>query len=122
MLWAALIYAALGSLLSYGVGRNLIHRNAERYASEAVLRFSLVRVNEHLDAIALAKGEADERRRVERYLADVLAAVRRLALGLTHLEWVKAGFGWITTVAPILVAAPLYFSGDRKSTRLNSSH
>src|SRR3546814_17622161 len=23
----------------------------------------------------------------------------------------KAGFGWITTVAPILVAAPLYFSG-----------
>src|SRR3546814_14048760 len=27
------------------------------------------------------------------------------------LEWVKAGFGWITTVAPILVAAPLYFSG-----------
>lgn len=111
MLWAALIYAGLGSLLSYGVGRNLIHRNAERYASEAVLRFSLVRVNEHLDAISLAEGEADERRRIERYLADVLAAMRRLALGLTHLEWVKAGFGWITTVAPILVAAPLYFSG-----------
>lgn len=111
MLWAALIYAGLGSLLSYGVGRNLIHRNAERYASEAVLRFSLVRVNEHLDAISLAEGEADERRRIERYLADVLAAMRRLALGVTHLEWVKAGFGWITTVAPILVAAPLYFSG-----------
>lgn len=111
MLWAALIYAGLGSLLSYGVGRNLIHRNAERYASEAVLRFSLVRVNEHLDAISLAEGENDERLRIERYLADVLAAVRRLALGLTNLEWVKAGFGWITTVAPILVAAPLYFSG-----------
>lgn len=111
MLWAALIYAGLGSLLSYGVGRNLIHRNAERYASEAVLRFSLVRVNEHLDAISLAEGEHDERLRIERYLADVLAAVRRLALGLTHLEWVKAGFGWITTVAPILVAAPLYFNG-----------
>lgn len=111
MLWAALIYSAVGSLLSFGVGRNLIHRNAERYASEAVLRFSLVRINEHLDAISLAEGEADERRRVEIYLADVLAAVRRLALGLTNLEWVKAGFGWITTVAPILVAAPLYFSG-----------
>ncbi|NGY04667.1 ABC transporter ATP-binding protein/permease [Solimonas terrae] len=111
MLWAALLYAGLGSLLSYGVGRNLIHRNAERYASEAVLRFSLVRVNEHLDAISLAEGEDDERLRIERYLADVLAAVRRLALGLTNLEWVKAGFGWITTVAPILAAAPLYFSG-----------
>src|SRR3546814_16214539 len=110
MLWAALIYAALGSLLSYGVGRNLIHRNAERYASEAVLRFSLVRVNEHLDAIALAEGEADERRRVESYLPDVLAAVRRLALGLTPLDWLQAGLGWLTTVSPLLVAATLYFS------------
>jgi putative ATP-binding cassette transporter len=111
MLWAALIYAGMGSLLSYGVGRNLIHRNAERYAREAELRFSLVRINEHLDAISLAEGEGDERRRLETSLAEVLAAVRRLALGLTHLEWVKAGFGWITTVAPILAAAPLYFSG-----------
>jgi len=111
MLWAALLYAGLGSLLSYGVGRNLIHRNAERYAREAELRFSLVRINEHLDAISLAEGEHDERRRVELHLADVLVAMRRLALGLTNLEWVKAGFGWITTVAPILVAAPLYFNG-----------
>jgi putative ATP-binding cassette transporter len=31
--------------------------------------------------------------------------------GLTNLTWITAGFGWITTVAPILVAAPLYFSG-----------
>jgi len=41
----------------------------------------------------------------------VLAATRRLVRGLTNLTWVTAGFGWITIVAPILVAAPLYFSG-----------
>ena len=34
-----------------------------------------------------------------------------MVLGLTNLTWVTAGFGWITVVAPILVAAPLYFSG-----------
>jgi putative ATP-binding cassette transporter len=111
MLWAAILYAAAGSLLSYWVGGNLINRNAERYAREADLRFSLVRINEHLDGISLAAGEEDERRRVEMHLGNVLAATRRLVTGLTNLAWITSGFGWITTVAPILVAAPLYFTG-----------
>jgi vitamin B12/bleomycin/antimicrobial peptide transport system ATP-binding/permease protein len=111
MLWVAVIYAATGSLLSYWVGRSLIARNAERYAREADLRFALVRINEHLDGIALASGETDERRRVELHLNQVLAATARLVAGLTNLTWVTSGFGWITNVAPILVAAPLYFTG-----------
>jgi vitamin B12/bleomycin/antimicrobial peptide transport system ATP-binding/permease protein len=111
MVWAAILYAGVGSLLSYWVGRSLIHRNADRYAREADLRFSLVRVSEHLDGISLASGEADETRRVELHLTEVLAATRRLVTGLTNLTWVTSGFGWVTQVAPILVAAPLYFSG-----------
>ena len=111
MLWVAVIYASTGSLLSYWVGRSLIPRNAERYAREADLRFALVRINEHLDGIALAAGETDERRRVELHLRQVLAATARLVTGLTNLTWVTAGFGWITIIAPILVAAPLYFTG-----------
>ena len=111
MLWAAISYALVGSLLSYIVGRSLIRRNADRYAREADLRFSLVRINEHVDGIALAEGEADERRRVEQHLGSVMTAMKRLVRGLTNLTWVTAGFGWITGIAPILVAAPLYFSG-----------
>jgi putative ATP-binding cassette transporter len=94
----------------YWVGRSLIERNAERYAREAELRFSLVRVNEHIDAIALAGGEADEARRIELDLAGVLLAMRKLVTGLTNLTWVTAGYGWFTLVAPILAAAPLYFA------------
>jgi putative ATP-binding cassette transporter len=112
MVWAALLYAGLGSLVSYFVGRDLIHRNAERYAHEAELRSSLVRVNEHTDGIALASGEADELRRVQLDLTAVLTATWHLVSGLTNLTWVTAGFGWVTLVAPILVAAPLYFTGS----------
>jgi len=111
MLWAAISYALLGSLLSYVVGRSLIRRNADRYSREADLRFSLVRINEHVDGIALAEGEEDERRRVEQHLGNVMTTLKRLTRGLTNLTWVTAGFGWITGIAPILVAAPLYFSG-----------
>jgi putative ATP-binding cassette transporter len=112
MVWAATAYSGSASLLSYWVGRNLIERNAERYAREADLRFSLVRVNEHIDAIALSSGEADEARRIEVDLAGVLAATRSLVSGLANLTWITAGYGWFTLVAPILVAAPLYFAGN----------
>jgi vitamin B12/bleomycin/antimicrobial peptide transport system ATP-binding/permease protein len=112
MVWAAIIYSGSASLLSYWVGRNLIDRNAERYAREADMRFSLVRVNEHIDAIALSGGEADEERRIELDLAAVLTATARLVTGLTNLTWITAGYGWFTLVAPILVAAPLYFAGN----------
>jgi putative ATP-binding cassette transporter len=112
MVWAAIVYSGSASLLSYWVGRSLIDRNAQRYAREADLRFSLVRVNEHIDAIALAAGEADEERRIEVDLTAVLAATGRLVTGLTNLTWITAGYGWFTLVAPILVAAPLYFAGN----------
>jgi len=112
MVWAAIVYSGSASLLSYWVGRNLIDRNAERYEREADLRFSLVRVNEHIDAIALSGGEADEARRIELDFAAVLGAMRRLVSGLTNLTWITSGYGWFTLVAPILVAAPLYFAGN----------
>jgi putative ATP-binding cassette transporter len=112
MVWAGILYAGSASLLTYWVGRNLIGRNAERYAREADLRFALVRVNEHIDAISLAGGEAGEARRINVKLAAVLAAMRGLVIGHTNLTWVTAGYGWLTIVAPILVAAPLYFSSN----------
>ena len=111
MVYAAIAYAGSASLLSYWVGKSLIARNAERYQRESDLRFSLVRVNEHLDAISLAHGEGDEARRIGIDLAAVLAATRRIVLGLTNLTWITAGYGWFTLVAPILAAAPLYFDG-----------
>ena len=112
MVWAAIVYSGSASLLSYWVGKSLIGRNADRYAREADLRFSLVRVNEHIDSIALAGGEPDETRRIELDLQSVLKAMRLLVTGTTNLTWVTSGYGWFTLVAPILVAAPLYFSGD----------
>jgi putative ATP-binding cassette transporter len=112
MVWAAIVYSGSASLWSYWVGRSLIDRNADRYAREADMRYSLVRVNEHIDAIALSAGEADEARRIELDLRAVLAATARLVTGLTNLTWITAGYGWFTLVAPILVAAPLYFAGN----------
>ncbi|PWL17062.1 glycosyl transferase family 1 [Falsochrobactrum shanghaiense] len=112
MVWAAVIYAGSASLLTWIVGRSLVNHNANRYAREADFRYSLMRVNEHIDAVTLVRGEADELRRINRDIDAVLVAIKRIVIATTGLTWVTAGYGWFTIVAPILVAAPVYFAGD----------
>ncbi|MHC1548340.1 ABC transporter ATP-binding protein/permease [Phyllobacterium sp. K27] len=112
MVWAAILYAGLASWLSWLVGRKLIKYNADRYQKESELRFSLMRVNEHIDAISLYRGEGDENRRLGFDVDRLLASIRLLVRALTQLTWVTSGYGWITIVAPILVAAPVYFAGN----------
>jgi putative ATP-binding cassette transporter len=112
MVWCALIYAAIGSSLSWLVGNPLIRLNAERYAREAGFRFALVRVNEHADSMALYGAEVDEQRRLGDEIGKVLDAMRRLVGGLTRLTWITAGYGWLAIIAPILVASPGYFGGN----------
>ncbi|MFK0684036.1 ABC transporter ATP-binding protein/permease [Ochrobactrum sp. BD67] len=111
MVWAVIIYAASASWLTWIVGRSLVNINANRYAREADFRASLMRVNEHLDAITLSRGEGDERRRLDLDIDAVLGAIRKIVYATTRLTWVTAGYGWLTIVAPILVAAPVYFGG-----------
>jgi putative ATP-binding cassette transporter len=71
-----------------------------------------VRVNERNDAIAFFGGEEDEKQRLHYELEPVLDIMRRLVSSLTRLTWITAGYGWFTIVAPIIVAAPGFFTGD----------
>ncbi|WP_104666331.1 ABC transporter ATP-binding protein/permease [Ensifer adhaerens] len=112
MVWAAILYAGTASWLSWLVGRPLVALNGEHYAREAALRFSLMRVNEHIEAVSLSSGEANEKKRLQRDLASVLEISYGLLRAVTRLTWVTGGYGWITVVAPIVIAAPVYFAGD----------
>ncbi|HEY2010013.1 MAG TPA: SbmA/BacA-like family transporter [Rhizomicrobium sp.] len=112
MVWAAIAYAVSASLLSYWVGHSLVPRNAQRYQRESELRAALMRTNEHVVADEVRGRSLDAaRRKIRDRLNGVLGAMWRLVLGLTNLTWITAGYGWLMLVAPILVAAPAYFSG-----------
>jgi putative ATP-binding cassette transporter len=111
MVWAALLYAAIGSWLTWLVGRPLIGLNATRYAREADLRFALVRVSESAESIAFYAGEPDERRILTRYVDQVIGVQRKMSNALSRLVWITSGYGWLTIVVPILVALPGYLHG-----------
>lgn len=111
LIWAVLLYAGTASFLTWLVGRNLVGLNANRYAKEAELRAALIRTNHHIGAITLAHGEASENGRLRKTVNDVLDAIWRIALATTKLTGITAGYGWVSNVAPIIIASPIYFGG-----------
>ncbi|PPQ39470.1 putative ATP-binding cassette transporter [Rhodoblastus acidophilus] len=112
MVWAALIYAGAASFLSWRAARKLVPLTAERYARESDLRFALVHASDHGEGIAVHRGEAEERGKLNARFDRLLAVLRRLIGVTTRLTWVTAGSGWIMLAAPTLVASPAYFAGD----------
>jgi putative ATP-binding cassette transporter len=112
MVWCALAFTFIGSGLTYLFGRPLIAINAELYAREGAFRTALVNINEHAEGISLDRGECDERNVAKHRLSEVLKLDQALASMRARLTWVTAGYGWIGLIAPIIVAAPGYFSNS----------
>lgn len=111
MVWAALLYAAIGSWLSWRLGRPLVAFNTDRYAREADLRAALVRTHERAHCVALYDDERHEQRHLLADLTAVLGVMRQIVGASVRLTWVTAGYGWVAIVVPILVASPGYFGG-----------
>jgi putative ATP-binding cassette transporter len=111
MVWAALLYALIGSSLTYLVGRPLVGINVRRTMTEADLRFGLTRARESGESIALIRGEADERRGVEALFGRVREAMRALMRSQRNLMWLTSAYGTLAMIFPTVVASPAYFSG-----------
>ena len=65
MMWVAVAYAAIGSWLTYKIGRPLVRVNFDLQRYNADFRYRMVRVRENAESIALYGGEADEKRRLD---------------------------------------------------------
>ena len=112
MVWAALAYAGVASGISWLLGRPLIRLNADHYAREADMRAALVRASDGIEGISGEKAEAEEKDRLLLHLKAVVLTTRRIMSAAIRLQWFTAGYGWVTVVAPIVIASPVYFAGD----------
>ena len=108
---AAVIYAVVGSFFANLVGRRLIPLNFMQQRYEANFRFSLVRVRENAEAIALYNGERREADVLNTRFADVFANGWRVLFTQVQLAFYQTGYAQIAIIFPLLVAAPRYFSG-----------
>ena len=112
MVWIALAYAAVGTAITFVLGRPLVAATDERQTQEADFRFGLVRTLENAEGIALLRGEPDERRHLLTAFAGIRAAWDRQTRSLRHLIMLTNGYGTLAAIVPVVVAAPRYFSGS----------
>ncbi|MBC7444920.1 MAG: ABC transporter ATP-binding protein/permease [Polaromonas sp.] len=111
MVWMAVLYCAVGSVITHYIGRPQIRLNFQQQRVEADFRHHLVRVREYSESIALDKGESVERAQLDTRFAAVLANYLKLIKKQKNLVWFTNFFGQAAVVFPFIVAAPRFFSG-----------
>ncbi len=111
MVWMAVLYCVLGSVITHYIGRRLIPLNFQQQRYEADFRHHLVRVREYSESIALDQGERVEQASLAQRFGSVLGNYLKLIKAQKNLTWFTVGFGQAAVVFPFIVAAPRFFSG-----------
>jgi putative ATP-binding cassette transporter len=111
MVWVALVYSAVGTWLVHKIGRPLVRINFNQQRLEADFRYSLVRLRENAEGVALYGGEADESKGFAARFGAIIGNWREIMRFTKRLTWFTSGFGQIANVFPVVVAAPRYFAG-----------
>ena len=110
MLWVALLYCGVGTVLTHYVGRALIPLNYQQQRREADFRHHLVRVREYSEAIAMDRGEVVESQQLNLRFDHVLRNYLQLIDAQKRLTMFTSTFYQASAVFPFIVAAPRFFS------------
>ncbi len=111
MVWVAIAYCLVGSVLTHYIGRSQIKLNFFQQKYEADFRHHMVRVREYSESIALDKGEPVERSHLGTRFSIVLSNYIALIKAQKNLIWFTSFFGQAAIIFPFVVAAPRFFSG-----------
>lgn len=111
MVWVALAYALVGTVLTHLVGRPLSILNFRQQRVEADFRYALMRIRENMESIALYRGEHEEGVTLRHRFASVIENWYQIMRRTKLLNSLVNGYGQIAVIFPIVVAAPRYFAG-----------
>jgi vitamin B12/bleomycin/antimicrobial peptide transport system ATP-binding/permease protein len=121
MVWLAILYAVVGTIITVKIGRPLVGLNFNQQRVEADFRYSLVRLRENTESVAFYRGEPREgeifRGRFGHLFSNFWSIMKRQKL----LGWFVFGYGQASVIFPYIVQAPRYFAkqiqlGDLQQT------
>ena len=111
LIWAALLYAVIGTLGAHFIGWPLVQYQFNQQRYEADFRFAIARVTDHAEAVALMRGEPVEREELGRRFLNLVRNWTALVRRQTKLTAFVAGYGHISTVVPIFIVTPAFLTG-----------
>jgi putative ATP-binding cassette transporter len=110
MVFAALIYAIAGTLLTRWIGNPLVRLNFDQQRYEADFRFSMVRLRENAENVAFYGGEPRELDTFKTRFARIVANWWGIIIRRKKLTWFTTGYSQLAIIFPFVVAAPRYFN------------
>ncbi|MGE7368774.1 ABC transporter ATP-binding protein/permease [Neorhizobium sp. NPDC001467] len=109
---AAVIYATITSGSIAFIARHFVQVSEVKNQVEAEFRYSLTRVRENGESIALLGGEEEERNELDRSFKNVRRQWRLLAHQYMRTTVVSHGSLLIAPVVPVLLCAPKFLEGS----------
>ena len=110
LLYVALLYTLLCSLITHLIGRRLRRLNFVKQRAEADYRSDLLLVRENAEAVAFMRGEDAERGRFRASFSEIMRNWRSIMNTEFRLECFSASYLKITNLIPIFACLPLYLS------------
>jgi vitamin B12/bleomycin/antimicrobial peptide transport system ATP-binding/permease protein len=111
LVWAALTYAMIGTVLTHLIGWRLIPLNFQQQRFEADFRYNLVRTRENAEQIAALRGEAAEREHHLNRFGSVVANWLALMQRQKQLTFFTQSYSQASVIFPYVIISPAYFSG-----------
>jgi vitamin B12/bleomycin/antimicrobial peptide transport system ATP-binding/permease protein len=111
LFWVAFIYAVSGTVIVHWIGRPLIRLYFERQHMEADFRFSLARLREYTEQVALLAGEGAEQNILGQRFTALIGNFLALIYRRMRVTAFSQGFGQVSPIIPYVLTAPFYFAG-----------
>lgn len=111
LVWAAILYSLLGTGGVFWLGRKLPRLHFLQQKREADFRYSMVRLRENAEAIAMYQGEKEEHERfslrLEKTLSNFWDLTKRQKIVLGYSTFYMRS----AIMIPMIVLSPAFFSG-----------
>ncbi|MBU2701814.1 putative ATP-binding cassette transporter [Sporomusaceae bacterium BoRhaA] len=112
LVWTALAYAIIGTYCTFRLGRPLVRLDYDQQRYEADFRFSLMRIRENAESIALYDGEYQEKENCLQRFKYIFDNFTKIIAIRKQLMWLTTGYSHISVIFAIAMASPRYFRGQ----------
>ena len=112
LVYAALIYSIVGTVITYVIGKRLSAVDYLQEKKEANFRFAMMRLRENAQSISLYRGEKYENNIFKSALEEVIENTFKIISINRNLGIWSNLFNNISSISPILIAAPRYFAKE----------
>ncbi|MFI4983662.1 MAG: ABC transporter ATP-binding protein/permease [Rickettsiales bacterium] len=110
LVWLALLYSGIATYVAHIIGKKLIRLQFEQERKEANFRFSMMRVREYAESIALYNAGMSEKSSIIDKFFVVVANYKQIIYKLLSLALFRNVYVIVGNIAPVIMMAPKLFS------------